>query len=61
VKTPPALTRDQLRQRAAAWAERELQRAAHGHGARWQDNESWVKDYVRQELRERLEVLHGRP
>lgn len=56
-----ALTPAQLRERAERWFEREMAIAERAHGARWPEHRDWVADYLRQEIRERLQDLERRP
>lgn len=48
------MTGAELKQRAAAWVARELERARAAHGPAWPVHAQWVIQYVRAEAAERL-------
>ena len=56
----PKLTPEEIRQRATAWYERQIQVIALAHGPSWPEHREWIEDYLKAELRERLYALGWR-
>lgn len=55
------LTPAEVREKAAAWFERQVAILQKCHGDRWPDNREWLEAYLREELRQRLIALGWRP
>jgi hypothetical protein len=55
------LTREEIHQRAQAWFAREMDAAQKAQGAAWPQHQEWVADYLRQEIRQRLQAIGWRP
>lgn len=54
------ITADKLKAKAAQWYADELERARRAHGTRWPEHEQWVREYLLQEMRERLQRYGSR-
>ena len=39
---------------AQAWYQRQVAVCAAAHGDQWPENQAWIEDYLREELRQRL-------
>jgi hypothetical protein len=48
------MTPEQIKAAAVAWYEGQLAKLELRHGARWVDNQQWVREYLSTELRLRL-------
>lgn len=46
---------------ARDWYARQVETLRMAHGASWPQHESWIRGYLKQELRERLIALGWRP
>lgn len=54
------LTPVEIRRRAEAWYERQIENLAKAHGTSWPEHKEWLEDYLREELRQRLHALGWR-
>lgn len=50
----------EIRTKARAWYERQMESIAQAHGASWPEHQEWIEDYLREQLRERLHALGWR-
>ena len=50
------LTPDEIRAQAKAWYQRQIDVLSKAHGESWEANREWVEDYLKEELRQRLEA-----
>jgi hypothetical protein len=55
------LSPTQMRERAQAWFDRQVETLAKAHGDSWPDHREWVEAYLREEIRQRLIALGWRP
>jgi hypothetical protein len=53
----PNLTPAEVRERAQAWFDRQVEVLSKAHGDSWPAHETWIKDYLREEIRQRLLAL----
>lgn len=44
-----------IRRKARAWYDRQLTICAEKHGASWPAHREWVEDYLKEELRQKLQ------
>ena len=44
----------EIRMRANAWYERQLERCARAQGKHWEEHREWVEAYLQEELRQLL-------
>lgn len=51
----------EMRERAKAWFDRQVEILAKAHGDKWPEHREWVESYLREEIRERLIALGWRP
>lgn len=51
----------EIRQRAQAWYDRQIEIISKAHGSSWPQHKDWVDDYLREQLRDRLHELGWRP
>lgn len=49
-----SLSPEQIRSSALKWYERQMFRAAAGHGLFWSENKNWIAEYLKEEIRQRL-------
>lgn len=49
-----SLSPEQIRSSALKWYERQMIRAAVGHGQSWSENKNWIAEYLKEEIRQRL-------
>lgn len=57
----PNLTPAEMRERAQQWFDRQIEILSKAHGPSWPNHETWIKDYLREEIRQRLRALGWRP
>jgi hypothetical protein len=57
----PNPTPAEMRERAEAWFNRQVELLAKAHGSSWPAHRLWVEGYLREEIRERLIALGWRP
>ncbi|MGI4778019.1 MAG: hypothetical protein ACRYGA_07850 [Janthinobacterium lividum] len=55
------LTHSEIRQRAKAWYERQIEIIAKAHGDSWPTHRDWIDSYLKEEIRQRLWDLGWRP
>lgn len=51
----------EIRQRARAWYDRQIEIIAKAHGPSWPEHKAWIDDYLQEEIRQRLWDLGWRP
>jgi hypothetical protein len=61
IKDHPSYTPVEMRARAQAWFDRQIEIISKAHGSSWPDYRKWVEDYLREEIRQRLLELGWRP
>ena len=57
----PNLTPAEMRTRAEAWFDRQVEIISKAHGTSWPEHREWVESYLREEIRQRLIALGWRP
>lgn len=58
-RNPPSTA--EMKAKAEAWYQSQLEKLSKAHGAAWEGNREWVEDYLREELRLRLVAIGWRP
>lgn len=51
----------EIRQRARAWYDRQIEIIAKAHGSSWPEHKEWIDAYLQEEIRQRLWDLGWRP
>ncbi len=57
----PNMTAAEMRERAEAWFNRQIEIISKAHGSSWPEHEGWIRDYLKAEIRERLIARGWRP
>jgi hypothetical protein len=60
IKDRPNYTPQQIRELSEKWFARQIEIISKAHGDSWPEHREWIEDYLKEELRERLEAIGWR-